>query len=215
MLFTVDEASALRPTLAQNRKLWPEYKTYDKIVKAFAIWFFILTTIRSAIVSTVIVSMFNQEPDLMVAWNKGEGIGFFLLYLFVICLPVIGNFVNLIAPIAVTIAAFATGDGISSNFVPFVLPIAITYVATFGLIFVSNCLINSIIKSVCPKVYKEIEFLSEADEFTKMYYISNLQAENNNFNTEENNPSDAEEAEVIDEASEESEDDNEYYDDTL
>ena len=211
MLFTVDEARALKPTLARIGGLEKEYGTYKSIVNAFSVWFFVLTTIRSLVVSTVIVSMFNQEPDLMVAWNKGEGVGFFLLYLVASCLPVIGFLVNLFAPIAIVIAAFTMGGGIASNFAPFILPIAIAYAVTFGLIFFSNSLINSMIKSSCPEIYKEIEFLSGADEFTRMLYTAGAQSKRTAFKPDEEND-DEEEAEVIDESTTE---DDEYYDDML
>lgn len=211
MLFTVDEARALKPTLSQIKELEREYGTYRSIVGAFSVWFFILTTIRSLVVSTVIVSMFNQEPDLMVAWNKGKGIGFFFVYLLVSCLPLIGNLVNLVAPIAVVIAAFTTGKGIAGNFAPFVLPIAIAYAVTFGLIFFSNYLINSIIKSSCPKIYEEIESLSGADDMTRMFYAQSIQARNAAFDAQEDekNNEKAEEAEIVDEANA---DDDEYDD---
>ena len=81
MLITVDEARAMKPTLAQVKELEEEFKTYKSIVNAFSVWFFILTTIKSLVVSTVIASMLDREPDLMVTWKRGEGIGFFLLYL--------------------------------------------------------------------------------------------------------------------------------------
>lgn len=214
MLFTVDEARALKPTLAQIKELGKEYGTYKSIVNGFTFWFFILTTIRALVVSTVIVSMFNQEPDLMVAWNKGEGIGFFFLYLVVSCLPGIGNLVNFFAPIAVVVAAFATGTGIAGNFAPFVLPIAIAYAVTFGLIFFSNTLINSMVKSSCPKIYAEIESLSGANEFTRMFYSSSIQARNAAFDAErEKGKDNAEEGEVIDET--DNNDDDEYDDDML
>lgn len=215
MLFTVDEARALKPTLAQIKELGKEYGTYKSIVGAFTVWFFILTTIRSLVVSTVIVSLFNQEPDLMIAWNKGEGVGFFFVYLIVSCLPLIGNLVNVIAPIAVIIAAFTTGKGIAGNFAPFVLLIAIAYAVTFGLIFFSNYLINSIIKTSCPKIYEEIELLSGADDFTRMFYSSNIQARNAAFDAQEDDKKDdeVEEAEIVDEI-EETEDD-EYDDDMI
>ena len=212
MLFTVDEARALKPTLSQIKELKGEYGTYKSIVGAFSVWFFILTTIRSLVVSTVIVSMLNQEPDLTVAWNKGEGIGFFFIYLLVSYLPLIGNLVNLVAPIAVVIAAFATGKGIAGNFAPFVLPIAIAYAVTFGLIFFSNYLINSIIKSSCPKIYEEIESLSGADDITRMFYASNIQARNAAFDAQEdekNNDEKVEEAEIVNETNA---DDDEYDD---
>ena len=219
MLFTVDEARALKPTLAQIKELKKEFGTYKSVVNAFSVWFFILTTVRALVVSTVIVSMFNQEPDLMIAWNKGEGVGFFLLYLVVSCLPIIGNLVNLVAPIAVVVAAFATGGGIASNFAPFVLPIAIAYAVTFGLIFFSNSLINSIIKSSCPKIYEEIKYLSGANEFSRMFYASSIQARNAAYDAEEEQKTeDAEEAEIVNDTKnddENSQDDDGYYDDML
>lgn len=67
----------------------------------------------------------------MVAWDKGYGVGFFLLYLVISCLPLISGLVNLVAPIAVIVAAFSISGGINSIFVPFVLPIAIAYAVTF------------------------------------------------------------------------------------
>lgn len=213
MLFTVDEARALKPTLARIRELEDEYDTYKLIVGGFSIWFFMLTTIRSLVVSTVIVSMFNQEPDLMVAWDKGEGVGFFFLYLFVSCLPLIGGLVNVFTPIAFVIASFTIGNGISGNFAPFVLPIAIAYAVTFGMIFFSNSLINSIVKSNCPKIYKEIEFLSKADDFTKMLYDAGSQSGHAAVNTDNDEEEKNEEkAEIQNEAKIE---DNEYYDDTF
>ena len=195
MLFTVDEARALKPTFAQKVWLSKEYGAYKHIVNVFCVWFFVLTTIRSLVVSTVIVSMFNQEPDLMVAWNKGEGVGFFLLYLFVLCLPLIGSLANAVVPIAVVIAAFTTGGGIADNFAPFVLPIAIAYAVTFGLVFFSNSLINTIVKTRCPKIYEEIEFLSGIDEFTGTFYSSSIQSGNITHETEDE---DMEETEIID-----------------
>ena len=211
MLFTVDEARALKPTLARIKGLEKEYNTYKSIVGAFSVWFFMLTTIRSLVVSTVIVSMFNQEPDLMVAWNKGEGVGFFFLYLIVSCLPVIGNLINLFAPIAIVVAAFTMGGGIAGNFAPFVLPIAIAYAVTFGLIFFSNYLINSMVKSSCPEIYKEIEFLLGADELTRMLYTAGAQSRGTASGSDEEDD-DEKEAENIDKSETE---DGEYYDDTL
>lgn len=214
MLFTVDEARALKPTLAQIKELGKEYGTYKSIVGAFTVWFFILTTIRSLVVSTVIVSLFNQEPDLMVTWNKGDGVGFFFAYLVISCLPLIGNLINVIAPIVVVIAAFTTGKGIAGNFAPYVLPIAIAYAVTFGLIFFSNYLINSIIKSSCPKIYGEIETLSGANDVTRMFYASNIQARNAAFDAQRDDKDDeeVEEAEIVDKKEA---DDDEYDDDMI
>ena len=138
MLLTVDEASKLKPLLAGIEGLEKEYRTYKNIVNVFGIWFFILTTVRALVVSTVIASLIKQEPNLLIAWEKGYGVMVFLLYLVVSCLPIIGNLVNIFAPIAVIVAAFTMGGGITSNFAPFILPMAIAYAVTFGLIFYSN-----------------------------------------------------------------------------
>lgn len=208
MLFTVDEAHALKPTLSEIRELDSEYGIYATIVNLFAFWFFILTTLRSVVISTVIVSLFNQEPDLSVAWKKGDGIGFFLLYLLLSCIPLVGNLINIVAPIAIIIAAFATGSGIASNFAPFVLPIAVAYATTFGLIFFSNCLINLIIKTVCPKIYREIEQLSEMDEASRMFYTSDIKARNAVFkeNTDKKAEEEADDSEI---------NSDDYYDETF
>ena len=195
MLFTVDEARSLKPTIARVKELGEEYKTYAGVVNAFSIWFFILITVKSLIVSTVLVSMYRQEPDLIVTWNKGEGLYFFLGYLFISCLPLIGRLVDFIAPIAVVVAAFTIGKGITSNFTPFVLPIAITYAVTFGLIFFSNSLINSIIKSSCPKIYDEIKLLSEPDEFTRICYDFDVCARNAEYDANNKDKHDVEVAE--------------------
>ena len=170
MLLTVDEARKLKPLLAGIKSLKKEFRTYKNTVNAFGIWFFVLTTIRALVISTVIASLIKQEPNLLIAWEKGEGAMIFLLYLVISCLPIIGNLVNIFAPIAVIITAFTMGGGIANNFVPFVLPIAIAYVATFGLIFYSNYLFNSLLKRSCPELYEEIESMSEFDDTAKMLF---------------------------------------------
>ncbi len=176
MLFTVDEARNLKPMLATIKEFENEYEIFSSIVNAFTVWFFILTTFRAIVVSTVIVSMFDQETDLTVAWKKGDGVSFFLLYLIVSCLPVIGNFVVVFVPIVVVFAAFAVGDGIVGNFAPFVLPIAIAYALTFGLIFFSNCLINSIVRASCPNLYKVIEMMTISNGYANMAHAKSVQA---------------------------------------
>ena len=207
MLFTVDEARNLKPMLATIKEFENEYGIFSSIVNAFTVWFFILTTFRAIVVSTVIVSMFDQETDLTVAWKKGDGISFFLLYLIVTCLPVIGNFVVVFVPIVVVFAAFVVGDGIVGNFAPFVLPIAIAYTLTFGLIFFSNCLINSIVRVSCPNLYKVIEMMSMSNGYTNMAYTKNVQARNV-VNEEESNIKSKKEVQ-----SENNDDKHEIYDD--
>lgn len=215
MLFTVDEARALKPTLSKMKELGREYPTYKTIVNIFSIWFFVLTTIKSLVISTVIISMFNQETDLMISWSRGEGAGFFLLYLLISCLPLIGNFVNLIAPIAVIVAAFVTGSGIVYNFVPFVIPIAITYVSAFGLIFFSNYLINIIIKSKCPKIYEEIVYLSEVDGPSWLQYAQKTRTDDNDYITKITEEEDTEEDGVVEGEIVDRDNDTSYYDDTI
>lgn len=220
MLLTVDEARKLKPLLAGIESLKKEFKTYKNTVNAFGVWFFVLTTVRALVVSTVIASLIKQEPNLLIAWEKGEGVMIFLLYLVVSCLPIIGNLVNVFAPIAVIIAAFTMGGGITSNFVPFVLPIAIAYVVTFGLIFYSNYLFNSLLKHNCPELYKEIEAMSEMDDITRSLFYGAAATDqdtnrDNSANTEKDEKEreeNIEEGELIDKT--EAYDDN-YYDDTL
>ena len=220
MLLTVDEARKLKPLLAELKSLKKEFRTYKNTVNAFGIWFFVLTTIRALVVSTVIASLIKQEPNLLIAWEKGEGAMIFLLYLVISCLPIIGNLVNVFAPIAVIIAAFTMGGGIANNFVPFVLPIAIAYAATFGLIFYSNYLFNSLLKHNCPELYEKIEAMSEMDDITRtLFYGATAEVQdtkrNNNTNTEKNEKDteeDIEEGELIDKTGT---CDDEYYDDTF
>ena len=206
MLFTINEARALRPLLAQDPDLKKEYNSFKNLIGVFSVWLFILSTIRSFVVATVVVSLFNQEPNLLKTWNKGEGFGAFFLYLLVLCIPIIGNFVDALAPIVVLIAAFTVGNGIAGNFVPFLLPLAIVYAVTFGLVFISNCIVNLYTKNFCPKIYKEIEF------YDSVYHFSGFTHTINSINTSNSsaNQEDIEEGEIVD-----NKDDDEYYDDTL
>lgn len=219
MLLTVDEARKLKPLLAELKSLKKEFRTYKNTVNAFGIWFFVLTTIRALVVSTVIASLIKQEPNLLIAWEKGEGAMIFLLYLVISCLPIIGNLVNVFAPIAVIIAAFTMGGGIANNFVPFVLPIAIAYAATFGLIFYSNYLFNSLLKHSCPKIYKRIEIMSELDDTAArmFFYDSDISRDDmiSRYNDSSRTPETTKTTQELEPAAEREIDSDEYYDDTF
>ena len=219
MLLTVDEARKLKPLLAGIESLKKEFRTYKNTVNAFGIWFFVLTTIRALVVSTVIASLIKQEPNLLIAWEKGEGAMIFLLYLVISCLPIIGNLVNVFAPIAVIIAAFTMGGGITSNFVPFVLPIAIAYAATFGLIFYSNYLFNSLLKHNCPELYEKIEAMSELDDTAArmFFYDSDISWDDmvSRYNDSSRTPETTKTTQELEPAAERKIDSDEYYDDTF
>lgn len=159
MLFTLDEARGLKRQIAQDADFSEEYPYFRMIINLFTCWFFILTTIRSLVISVAFVSLIGQEPDLSVAWNSGYGFAFFIFYLIICALPVIGDLMVIATPFLVIISAFAVGDGITHNFVPYILPIILAYVVTFGLIVCSNYLINKIIQSGCPNIYRWIGIL--------------------------------------------------------
>lgn len=122
ILFTVDEARIIKKQIAGEKEFKKEYSKFSGTVNLFTIWFFILTSIKALFVATIIVSLFNNQPDLIFAWNQGYGFMGLIIYLIASCIDImilldIGLF------IAVIIGAFAVGDGIAANlralFVPF------------------------------------------------------------------------------------------------
>lgn len=157
ILFTVDESRIVKKTLKDNKNFKKEYGTFGAIVNIFSVWFVVLTSIRAILVATIIVSLFNNQPDLIYAWNQGYGFIGLLVYF-------LASFIDLLRIldigifVAVIIGSFSIGNGITANFVPFLLPIAICYALCFGLILASNFLINAIVEKTCPKIYSYIEY---------------------------------------------------------
>lgn len=153
--FTVDEACAFKKGIAQEKEFKKEYPTFRVITNLFRLWFIVLTSIKALFVATIIVSLFNNQPDLIYAWNQGWGFAGLIVYLVASCIDLF-RLVDIGVFIAVIIGVFAVGDGIGANFVPFLLPILLCYALSFGLILASNYAINAILEKRCPKIYKAL-----------------------------------------------------------
>ena len=156
ILFTVDEARILKKQIAGEKEFKKEYSKFSGTVNLFTCWFFVLTGIKALFVATIIVSLFNNQPDLIYAWNQGYVFIGIIIYLIASCIDLMRLFdIGLFS--AVIVGAFAVGDGITANFLPFLVPILLCYVITFGLILASNYAINAIVEKNCPQIYDYIK----------------------------------------------------------
>lgn len=153
--FTVDEARLFKKAIKNREEYKNEYSKFSGIVNLFSIWFLIITSIRSLFVFTIVISLFNNEPDLIYAWNQGYGFIGLVIYLIASCIDLM-RLLDIGIIIAVVIGSFTVGNGIGTNFSPFILPIIICYALYFGIILASNYAINAILEKSCPKIYKEI-----------------------------------------------------------
>ena len=153
--FTVDEARIFKKAIKGQAEYKKEYPRFSGIVNMFSVWFLIVTSIRSLFVATIVVSLFNNQPDLIYAWNQGYGFIGLIIYLIASCIDLM-RILDIGIIIAVIIGSFAIGDGIGANFAPFILPIIICYALCFGIILASNYAINAILEKSCPKIYKDI-----------------------------------------------------------
>lgn len=166
ILFTVDEARIIKKQITGEKEYKKEYAKFSGTVNMFTIWFLILTSIKSLFVATIIVSLFNNQPDLMYAWNQGYGFIGLVVYLIASCIDLM-RLLDIGLFIAVIIGAFAIGGGITANFLPFIVPIILCYAISFGLILASNYAINAIVEKSCPKIYSYIETTMRMNQFMK------------------------------------------------
>ena len=166
ILFTVDEARVIKKQIAGEKEYKKEYPKFSSTVNIFTIWFLILTSIKSLFVATIIVSLFNNQPDLIYAWNQGYGLIGLVVY-FAASFIDLMRLLDIGLFVAVIVGAFAVGDGISANFLPFIVPIVLCYAISFGLILASNYAINAIIEKGCPKIYNYIKATMTMNQIMK------------------------------------------------
>lgn len=166
ILFTVDEARIFKKQIAGEKEFKNEYGKFSGTVNLFTAWFLVLTSIKSLFVATIIVSLFNNQPDLIYAWNQGYGFIGLIIYLIASCIDLM-RLLDIGLFIAVIVGVFAVGDGISANFLPFLVPIILCYAISFGLILASNYAINAIVEKNCPKIYGYIESSMRMNQLMK------------------------------------------------
>ena len=167
ILFTVDEARALKKSIANDKSLKKEYPKFSRIVTAFSVWFFILSSIKELFVATIVISLFKNQPDLIQTWNEGYGFIGLFAYLVASCIDIL-RLLDIGVIIAVLYGAFTIGDGFGANFVPFLVPIALCFAISWGLIVASNYIINVIVEKKCPKIYSNIETIMRVNAMHKM-----------------------------------------------
>ena len=167
-LFTVDDARKLLPSFKNDRLYKNEIKKFNPILRIFVIWFYIVSSVRTFFVATIVVALFKQQPDLSVAMVEGYGWIGIAIYLGLSIIDLM-RLLDLGLIITVIICSFTLGNGITSNFAPYLLPILGVYAAGFVLIVITNIIFNKIVKSLCPKIAAELElYASQINNMQRM-----------------------------------------------
>ena len=168
--FTVDEARSFKKSISQQDEYKKEFGHFRRTVNLFSLWFIVLTSVRALFVATIVVSLFNNQTDLLYAWNQGYGFIGLVIYLVASCIDLM-RLLDIGIIVAVIIGVFAVGGGFGANFLPFLLPIILCYAITFGLILASNFAFNAIVEKLCPKIYKDLaEVIETIQRRKQMYY---------------------------------------------
>ena len=155
IVFTVVEGKRIfLPAIEQDGPK-NERSSFRFFTNLFSFLFFVFAALRTLFVFTVLVALFNNEPDLTNSWNSGYGFLGLILYIFASAIDFL-RLLNIAIAISVIVGLFSIGNGFGSNFTSFALPIILAYGIVFLLVLGCNFIYNAIIEKMCPMTYHMI-----------------------------------------------------------